>query len=138
MFTPFAKPRESLPVGSIFYSFGSCSFVPSIGSIAPPWPFVHKFTEMLFIQQSLSALEGSTLPSLASMCALGRESWVETTTTPKILPNVFAACWLLLRNAQSKGHQSRYITLFFKGAYSVISFYEVMGLLMAGLMHFLR
>ena len=47
-------------------------------------------------------------------------------TTPKFLPNVFVARWRLLRNAPSKGHHSRYITLFFKGTYSVIGFYEVM------------
>ena len=47
-------------------------------------------------------------------------------TTPKFLPNVFAARWRLLRNAPSKGHHSRYITLFFKGTYSVIGFYELM------------
>ena len=59
-------------------------------------------------------------------------------TTPKILPNVFAARWRLLRNAPSKGHHSRYITLFFKGNYSVVSFYELMRLPLAGLMYFLR
>ena len=35
-------------------------------------------------------------------------------------------------------HHTRYITLFFKGAYSVIGFYEVMRMFLAGLMHFLR
>ena len=59
-------------------------------------------------------------------------------TTPKILPKVFAACWQLLRNAPSRGHHSRYITLFFKGTYSVIGFYELMRVSLAGLMHFLR
>ena len=59
-------------------------------------------------------------------------------TTPKFLPNVFAARWRLLRNAPSKGHHSRYSTLFFKGTYSVISFYELMGVSLAGLLHFLR
>ena len=58
-------------------------------------------------------------------------------TTPKFLPNVFAACSRLLRNAPSKGHHSRYITLFFKGTYSVIGFYELMGMTVAGLMQFL-
>ena len=47
-------------------------------------------------------------------------------TTPKILPNAFVACWRLLRNAPSKGHHSRYITLFLKGTYSVIGFSELM------------
>ena len=41
-------------------------------------------------------------------------------------------------NAPSKGHHSRYITLFFKGTYSVIGFYEVMRMFLVSLMHFLR
>ena len=49
-------------------------------------------------------------------------------TTPKLFPKVFVARRRLLRNAPSKGHHSRYITLFFKGTYSVIGFYEVMTL----------
>ena len=59
-------------------------------------------------------------------------------TTRKILPNVFVARWQLLRNAPSKGHHSRYITLFFKGTYSVIGFYELMGVFLVGLMKILR
>ena len=59
-------------------------------------------------------------------------------TTPKLLRNVFVARWLLLRNAPSKGHQSHYITLFFEGTYSVVGFYELMGMFLIGLMHFLR
>ena len=59
-------------------------------------------------------------------------------TTLKFLPKVFAARWRLLRNAPSKGHHSRYITLFFKGTYSVIGFYELMGMPLVGVMHFLR
>ena len=59
-------------------------------------------------------------------------------STPKFLPNVFVARWRLLRNAPSKGHHSRYITLFFKGTYSVIGFHELMGMFLVGLMHFLR
>ena len=58
-------------------------------------------------------------------------------TTPIFLPNVLTARWRLLRNAASKGHHSRYITLFFKGTYSVVSFYELIGMSLAGLMHFL-
>ena len=58
-------------------------------------------------------------------------------TTPKVLPNVFVARWRLLKNAPSKRHHSRYITLFFKGAYSVIGFYELMRMLLVNLMHFL-
>ena len=59
-------------------------------------------------------------------------------TTPKILPNVFVTRWQLLRNAPSKGHHSRYITLFFEGTYSVIGFYELMRMFLARFMHFLR
>ena len=70
------------------------------------------------------------------MCALGRESWVQT-HYPQIFTNVFVARWRLLRNAPSKGHHTQYITLFFKGTYSVMSFYELMGMFLVGLMHFL-
>ena len=59
-------------------------------------------------------------------------------TTSKFLPKVFVARWRLLRNAPSKGHHSRYIALFFEGTYSVIGFYELMGMFLVGLMHFLR
>ena len=57
-------------------------------------------------------------------------------TAPKLFPKVFAARRRLLRNAPSKGHHSRYITLFFKGPYSVIGFYEVMRMFLVSLMHF--
>ena len=57
-------------------------------------------------------------------------------TTPKFLPNVFVAHPRLLRNAPSKGHHSRYITLSFKGTYSVIGFYELLGMFFVGLMRF--
>ena len=56
----------------------------------------------------------------------------------ELFPNVFVARRRLLRNAPSKGHHSRYITLFFKGTYSVIGFYELMRLFLVSLMHFLR
>ena len=59
-------------------------------------------------------------------------------TTPKILSKVFAARWRLLRNAPSKGHRSRYITLFLKGTDSVVSFHELMRVSLAGLKRFLR
>ena len=59
-------------------------------------------------------------------------------TAPKLFPNVFAARRRLLRNAPSKGHHARYITLFFKGPYSVIGFFEVMRIFLVSLMHFLR
>ena len=63
---------------------------------------------------------------------------VSNATTPKFLPNAFVARWRLLRNAPSKRHHSRYITLFFKGTYSVTDFYELMRMLLVGSMHFLR
>ena len=56
--------------------------------------------------------------------------------TLKFLPKVFVARWRLLRNAPSKGHHSRYITLFFKGTYSVVGFYELMRMFLVGLIHF--
>ena len=59
-------------------------------------------------------------------------------TTPIFLPKVFVARGRLLRNAPSKGHHSRYITLFFEGTYSVIGFYELMMMFLVSLMHFLR
>ena len=59
-------------------------------------------------------------------------------TTPKFLPKGFVARWRLLRNASSKGHHSGYITLFFKGTYSVIGLYELMRMFLVSLMHFLK
>ena len=44
---------------------------------------------------------------------------------------------LLLRNAPSKGHHSRYITLFLKGTSSVNSFFELIRKFCDGLQHFL-
>ena len=46
-------------------------------------------------------------------------------TSPKVLRNVFVARWRLFRNAPSNGQHSGYITLFFKGTYTVIGFYEL-------------
>ena len=59
-------------------------------------------------------------------------------TTAKPFQNAFVARRQLLRNAPSKGHHSRYITLFFKGTYSLIGFYELMRMFLVSLMHFLR
>ena len=53
-------------------------------------------------------------------------------TTPKFVPKVFASRWRLLRNAPSKGHHTWYITLFFKGTYSVIGFYELIRMSWTG------
>ena len=59
-------------------------------------------------------------------------------TSPTFLPKAFVARWQLLRNAPSKGHHSRYITLFFEGTYNVIGFYELMRMFLVSIMHFLR
>ena len=59
-------------------------------------------------------------------------------TAPKLFQKVFVARRRLLRNAPSKGHHLRYITLFFKGIHSVIGFYEVMRMFLVSLMHFLE
>ena len=63
---------------------------------------------------------------------------IPTAPTPFFFPKVFASRRRLLRNAPSKGHHSRYITLFYKGPYSVTGFYEVMRMFLVSLMHFLR
>ena len=67
----------------------------------------------------------------------GEEVLGSNPTSTKFLPNVCAARWGLLRDAPSKGHHTRYITLFFEGTYSVISFYEVMRMSYAGWRDFL-
>ena len=54
-------------------------------------------------------------------------------TTPTFLPKAFAARWQHFWNAPPKGHHSPYITLFFKGTYSVVGFYELMRVSFAGL-----
>ena len=59
-------------------------------------------------------------------------------TNPTFLPTVFVARWRVLRNAPSKGHHSRYLTLFVEGTYSVIGFYELMRVFLVVLMHFPR
>ena len=59
-------------------------------------------------------------------------------TISKFVPNGFAPRWRFLRNAPLKGHHSRYITLFLEGTYSVIGFYELMGMFLVGSMHFLK
>ena len=56
--------------------------------------------------------------------------------TPKFLPKGFVAHWRFLKNAPPKGHHSRYITLFFKGTHSVVAFYELMRMILVGLIHF--
>ena len=71
------------------------------------------------------------------MCALGRDSWVQTPLPPDFYQIFSPHAGAFSRNAPSKEHQSRYITLFFKGTYGVIGFFELMVMSLAGLMHFL-
>ena len=59
-------------------------------------------------------------------------------TTLKILAKAFAAPRRVLTNAPSKGLHSRYITLFGTGTHSVVSFFELLAVSLAVLMHFLR
>ena len=109
----------------------------SIGSIAPPWPLVRTFTELLFMQRSPSALERSTVPYWASTCALGRESRVQT-PLPQIFSKRFRRTPATFEECPIEGTSLRYITLFFKGTYSVIGFYEVTRMFLVRSMHFLR
>ena len=69
---------------------------------------------------------------------VGKHVQSSNPTTPKFVPNTFAAGWRLLSNAPSKGHHSRYIKLFFKGTSDLVSFSELMEMSLAGLKHFLR
>ena len=59
-------------------------------------------------------------------------------TTPKIVTKGFRHTLAIFENAPSKGHHSRYITLFSEGTYSAMGFYELMAMFLVGLMHFLR
>ena len=121
---------------SIFFS--SWRFASSIRSIAPPWTLVRMFTKTLFIQRIAIRIRAFDC-TLVGKHACSREGVLGSNpTTPKFLPNVFVALWRLLRNAPSQKHHSRYITLFSMGSYGVIGFYELMGMFLVGLMHFLR
>ena len=63
--------------------------------------------------------------------------------TPQVTPRwprgsePASARWRLLSNAPPKGHHSHYITLFFKGTYSLGVFFALMGVFLVSLMHFL-
>ena len=59
-------------------------------------------------------------------------------TAPKLFFQKFTLTSELLGNAPSKGHHSRYITLFLKGTSSVNSFFELIRRFCEGLHHFLR
>ena len=110
----------------------------SIGSIAPPWPLVMTFTETLFYTAIAVRIRAFDCTLVGKYMCSREGVLVSNPTTPKFFPNVLVARRQLLRNASSKGHHSRYITLFFKGTYSVIGFYELMRMLLVSLMHFLR
>ena len=126
--TPFAKPPDSLPVVSIFCLFQLLEFC------ALHWEY-YQNAVYTAIAVRIRAFDCTLVAKhvCSTEGVLGSNP-----TTPKFLPKVFAAHWRLLRNASSKGHHSRYITLFFKGTYSVVSFYELLRVSLAGLMHFLR
>ena len=109
----------------------------SIGSIAPPWPLVRTYTKTCSCSDSRSHQSVRLYPSGQAYVLQGG-ILRSNPTTPKLFPKVFVARRRLLRNAPSKGHHSRYITLFFKGTYSVIGFFEVMRMFLVSLMHFLR
>ena len=104
----------------------------SIGSIAPPWPLVRNFTETLFIQRVSVRIRAFDCTLVGKHVCSREGVLVSNSATPNFLPKVFAARWRLLRNAPLKGHHSRYIAQFFKGTYSVIGFYELMTVSLAG------
>ena len=110
----------------------------SIGSIAPPWPLVRTFPKDA-VYTEITVRIGAVDCTLVGKHMCSRDGVLGSNpTTPKLLPKVFVARRRLLRNAPSKGHRSRYITLFFEGTYSVIGFFELMRMFLVSLMHFLR
>ena len=136
--TPFAKPQESLPVGYIFYFFQLleiCVLHWEYCSALVLGHDVYQNAVSAAIAVCITALDCTLVGK--HMCS--REGVLGSNpTTPKFLPKFFVARWRLLRNAPSKGHHSRYITLLFEGTYSVIGFYELMRMFPVSTMHFLR
>ena len=59
---PFADHRIQALLVPFSISFSSLSFVPSIWSIALPWPLVRMLTKTLLIQRWPCALERWTVP----------------------------------------------------------------------------
>ena len=72
------------------------------------------------------------------MYSPGSRSWVPFPLPPNVCQSAFSAGWRLLRISPSNGVPSRYITLFCKGIYSVVSYYEMVRVPFAVLKHFLR
>ena len=106
-------------------------------SLKRPYSLHCNFGSGLFsVPLELSGRKESGLRYLvgATGCTVRPANWL----TLAALAKGFVARWRLLRNAPSKGHHSRYITLFFEGTYSVIGFYELMKMFLVSLMHFLR
>ena len=136
--TPFATPQESLPVGYIF------NFSQLLEICVLHWEYcsalalgqdVYQNSVYTAIDVRIRAVDCTLVGK--HMCS--RDGVLGSNpTTPNFVPHVFAARRRLLRNAPSKGHHSRYITLFFEGTYSVIGIFELMRMFLVSLMHFLR
>ena len=71
------------------------------------------------------------------MYTLGRESWFKP-NYPHNFSKRFRRTLATFEECPSREHHSRYITLFLKGNYSVVRFYELMRVSLAGLKHFLK
>ena len=130
---PFAKPQDSLPFGSNFYFFQLLEFCVLHWEYCSALAFgqeVYSNAVYTAIAVRIRAFDST----LVGKHVCSREGVLGS----NFLSRAFAAHWRLWRNAPSKGHHSRYITLFFKGTYRVVSFYEMMRVSLAGLMHFLR
>ena len=111
---------------------------PPLGVLRRPGPWSARLLKRCFCTAIIVRIRAFDCTLVGThVCSRGRVLG-SNPTTAKFLPNVFVARWQLLRNALSKGHHLQYITLFLKGTYSVIGFYELMGNFPVGLMHFLR
>ena len=120
MATPSAKPQESLPAGYIFY------FFQLLGVFVLHWEYCSALTLGQDVYQN-AVYTAIAVRIRAFDCTLvgrhmcSREGVLGSNPTiAKLFPKVFVARRRLLTNAASKGHHSRYITLFFKGTYSVV------------------
>ena len=59
-------------------------------------------------------------------------------TTPKIFTKRFRRTLATFEECPIERTSFTTLSLFFKGTYSVIGFYELIGMFLVGLMHFLR
>ena len=129
---PFAKPQHSPPVGPVFYFFQLLEFCALHREYCAPLA-LGQDVYYNAVYTAIAVCIGAFDCTLVGKHVCSSEGVPgSNTTTPKILPKVDPARWRLLRNVPSKGHHSQLITLFFKGTYSVIGFYELMGLSLAG------